>query len=404
MPRTLARSRSGSPVTSPDGEDRGAPPSRSGRRRRRLLGAGLLVVILVAAIVVVSRRGGDEAADTGGGGASSTAEVSVQTLTQSEEIAGTLGFGEVHSLTAGRAGTLTSTAAAGSTVDHGGDLFSVDRQPTVLLFGQVPVYRDLDGSVDDGPDVAQLEENLVALGYTDDGQMVVDEHFDDATADAVEAWQEARGVEVTGTVGQGDVVFLPGAVRMAEPRLDLGATVQAGEAVVDYSSTTQSVQVQLEIAQADLAQVGDGVSVRLPDGSETAGTVTAVADASTSDDSSAGGAASGAASGEASASQDDADEAAATVDVTVSLDDPAAATSFTTASVDVLFTSRQVEDVLTVPVAALLALLGGGYAVEVPNDDGTSRFVPVEPGLFADGYVEITGDGIDEGTPVVVPE
>jgi peptidoglycan hydrolase-like protein with peptidoglycan-binding domain len=358
-------------------------------------------VILVAAIVVVTRRGGDEVADPGGDGASSTVEVSVQTLTQSEEIEGTLGYGEVHSLTAGRAGTLTSSAASGSTVDRGGDLFSVDRQPTVLLFGDVPLYRDLDESVDDGPDVTQLEENLAALGHTDDGQMAVDEHFDDATADAVEAWQEARGVDVTGIVVQGDMVFLPSAVRMAEPRLDLGATVQAGEAVVDYTSTTQSVQVQLEIAQADLAHVGDKVTVSLPDGSETAGTVTAVADASTSDDNAAGGAASGAASGEATASED---EAAATVDVTVSLDDPAAATSFTTASVDVLFTSRQVEDVLAVPVTALLALLGGGYAVEVPNDDGTSRFVPVEPGLFADGYVEITGDGIDEGTQVVVPE
>jgi membrane fusion protein, multidrug efflux system len=401
MPRTLTRGGSGSPVTSPDGDDPGASPSWSGRRRRRLLQAGLAVVLTVVAVLVITRRSGDDASDTGGDGASSTAEVSVRTLVQSEAIEGTLGFGEVHGLTAGRAGTLTSSAAAGSTVDRGGDLFSVDRQPTVLLFGDVPVYRALDESFDDGPDVAQLEENLAALGYTDDGQMVVDEHFDDATADAVESWQDARGVEVTGTVVQGDVVFLPGAVRMAEPRLDLGATVQAGEAVVDYTSTTQSVQVQLEIAQADLAQVGDHVTVSLPDGSETAGTVTAVADASTSDDSAAEGTAPGAASGEASASED---EAAATVDVTVSLDDPAAATSFTTASVDVLFTSRQVEDVLTVPVTALLALLGGGYAVEVPNDDGTSRFVPVEPGLFADGYVEITGDGIDEGTPVVVPE
>jgi peptidoglycan hydrolase-like protein with peptidoglycan-binding domain len=399
MPRTLIRGRAAVPVASPDGEEPSAKASaRPGRRRRRLLGAGALVVVLAVAVAVAARGGGEDSGDAEGG-SSSVAEVAVRTLTQTEEIAGTLDFGDVHSLTAGRDGTLTSAAAAGSTVDRGGEPFSIDRRPTVLLLGDVPMYRDLEQGMDDGPDVAQLESNLSALGFTDDGQLVVDEHFDASTTDAIEAWQEARGVEVTGVLVQGDVVFLPGPVRMADPRLDVGATVQTGSAVVDYTASTQVVRVQLEIAQADLAQVGDQVTVTMPDGSELAGTVAAVANTGSSSDQSADSAASAQPAGETGT-----EGQAATVDVTVSITDPAAVAAFTTASVDVLFTSGQAEDVLAVPVTALLAVLGGGYAVEVPSEDGASRLVPVEPGLFADGYVEITGEGIEEGTQVVVPE
>jgi len=393
---------------SPDGEELPSDPSaRSGRRRRRrLLGAGTLLVTFAVVAVLVATRGddADDGSSTSEAGSASTGEVSRRTLTQTDEIAGTLDFGDPHSLTAGRESTLTSAAAAGSTVDRGEDLFSIDRQPTVLLFGDLPLYRDLEAGIDDGPDVAQLEENLSALGFTDDGQLVVDEHFDAATTDAVEAWQDARGAEVTGTVTRGDAVFLPGAVRIAEPRLDVGATVQSGSAVVDYTSSTQVVRVQLEIGQADLAQVGDEVTVGLPDGSEIAGTVSTIANSTSSSDQSTDESGGVGAVGAGGGSTDETDAAGATVELTVSLADPAAVVSFTTASVDVLFTSGQREDVLTVPVTALLALLGGGYAVEVPDGDDPSQLVPVEPGMFADGYVEITGDGIEEGTQVVVPE
>jgi multidrug efflux pump subunit AcrA (membrane-fusion protein) len=59
-----------------------------------------------------------------------------------------------------------------------------------------------------------------------------------------------------------------------------------------------------------------------------------------------------------------------------------------------------------VPVNALLALLEGGYAVEVAAEDGTTSLVGVEVGLFADGWVEITDatdPGLEEGDEVVVP-
>ncbi|MGH9183303.1 MAG: hypothetical protein ACRDZ9_05740 [Acidimicrobiales bacterium] len=58
-----------------------------------------------------------------------------------------------------------------------------------------------------------------------------------------------------------------------------------------------------------------------------------------------------------------------------------------------------------VPVTALLALAGGGYAVEVADPDGTRHLVPVDLGLFddAEGLVQVTGSGLEAGQRVVVP-
>jgi hypothetical protein len=51
-------------------------------------------------------------------------------------------------------------------------------------------------------------------------------------------------------------------------------------------------------------------------------------------------------------------------------------------------------------VSALLARASGGYALEVV-DGSTTRLVSVETGSYADGYVEVSGSGISEGTKVV---
>jgi multidrug efflux pump subunit AcrA (membrane-fusion protein) len=71
--------------------------------------------------------------------------------------------------------------------------------------------------------------------------------------------------------------------------------------------------------------------------------------------------------------------------------------------VDVVVVTDLQEGVLAVPVTALVALLGGGYAVEVP-DAQTTRLVPVEPGMYADGYVEIAEGDLAEGDTVLVPQ
>jgi multidrug efflux pump subunit AcrA (membrane-fusion protein) len=80
-----------------------------------------------------------------------------------------------------------------------------------------------------------------------------------------------------------------------------------------------------------------------------------------------------------------------------------AAAPYALAAVNVSFTAGTRKNVFTVPVAALLALQEGGFGVEVVAGS-TSTYVPVTTGLFASGRVEISGNGIAEGTTVGVPK
>jgi hypothetical protein len=83
-----------------------------------------------------------------------------------------------------------------------------------------------------------------------------------------------------------------------------------------------------------------------------------------------------------------------TVAVTVTLDHAVAHLDAAPVSVELVKSIR--HDVLAVPAAALLATGGGGYAIEAL--DGTRRVtLPVTPGMFADGYVQIEGSGVHEG-------
>jgi hypothetical protein len=92
-----------------------------------------------------------------------------------------------------------------------------------------------------------------------------------------------------------------------------------------------------------------------------------------------------------------------TVDVTPS-DSPATGT-WDQAPVQVSITTASVPSALVVPVTALLAQSGGGYAVEVVDPVGTHRLVAVSLGLFddADGLVQVTSSELAAGQAVVVP-
>ena len=72
------------------------------------------------------------------------------------------------------------------------------------------------------------------------------------------------------------------------------------------------------------------------------------------------------------------------------------------AAVSVDFVASQRKNVLTVPVAALLALAEGGYGLERVEAGGT-RIVAVRTGLFADGRVEVSGTGLAAGQKVGMP-
>ena len=55
------------------------------------------------------------------------------------------------------------------------------------------------------------------------------------------------------------------------------------------------------------------------------------------------------------------------------------------------FAQAKAKGVLSVPVTALLAVAGGNYAVQEAAEPHT--LIPVTTGLFAAGYVQISGAG-----------
>jgi membrane fusion protein, multidrug efflux system len=319
-----------------------------------------------------------------------TAQVTRQNLVETQEVDGTLGYGDEHQLTGGLQGVVTRLAAEGSTISRGEALYRVDNRPVVLMYGGLPLYRDLRAGIDDGPDVKELEDNLKALGYTG---FTVDEAYTDATADAVRAWQEDVGLAPTGAVEVGRVVMAPGPVRVSKQRVEAGGRASPGQPVLTYTATARLVTVDLDVDDQELADKGARVTVELPGGRTVRGTVASVGTVARAEqDGGSGGTGQG---GGASGSD------TATIEVTVTLDDSTGTGRLDQAPVTVRFVSQERKGVLTVPISALLVLRAGGYGVEVVQDTST-QLVPVEVGMFAGGRVEVRGKGITAGTTVGV--
>jgi peptidoglycan hydrolase-like protein with peptidoglycan-binding domain len=119
------------------------------------------------------------------------------------------------------------------------------------MIGDVPGWRDLDADTDDGVDVRQLETNLVALGYDPDGEIDIDETYDGATADAVERWETALGLDdPDGEVRAGQVVYVPGELLVGDVSVSLGAAVSDGGTMFTGRVTRRTFEVP--------ATVGDG--------------------------------------------------------------------------------------------------------------------------------------------------
>jgi hypothetical protein len=95
-------------------------------------------------------------------------------------------------------------------------------------------------------------------------------------------------------------------------------------------------------------------------------------------------------------------EQQATFEILIELDDDSVSVGFDEAPVDVQVITDQRLDVMAVPVGSLLALAEGGYAVEVDQGNGQTRLVAVDPGMYADGYVEIEAEGLQPGDRVVM--
>jgi hypothetical protein len=151
------------------------------------------------------------------------------------------------------------------------------------------------------------------------------------------------------------------------------------------TSTAQTVRVDLDTGRQAEVKPGDRVTITLPDNSTTPGHVTSVGTVASVPVNSA--------------------SSGPTVPVTIGLTDPPARGGLDQAPVVVSITNQTVVDVAAVPVTALLALAGGGYAVELVARDGPHHLLRVVPGLFDDaaGLVQVSGPGLAPGQRVVVP-
>jgi peptidoglycan hydrolase-like protein with peptidoglycan-binding domain len=384
--RAMARPLEGAAAPTP------APP-RWRWGRLVVLGAVAVAAVAAAGWLVTSRSADGEKTSASTGLPPATAPVARQDLVETQQVDGTLGYGDQHNLVGGEQGTITWLAAEGATVSRGQALYRVDNQPAVLLYGSVPLYRPLRAGVEDGPDVKELEENLDALGYTG---FTVDETYTSQTAAAVEDWQRDLGLEATGVVEPGRALMAAGPIRVAEQRASVGGQTAPGQTVLTWTGTTRVVSVDLDVEDLRLAREGAKVTVELPGDGSVKGTISSVGKVAQAQ-SNQGDNGPGTAQGTTGST------GTATIDVTITLDSTKGTGTLDQAPVTVDFVSDERKDVLTVPVTALLALREGGYGVEVV--EGTSsRTVPVQLGMFADGRVEVRGAGVTIGTKVGVPK
>jgi multidrug efflux pump subunit AcrA (membrane-fusion protein) len=290
------------------------------------------------------------------------------------------------STTYGTSASFTSLPSVGAVVFRGQTLYAINSQETILLYGVTPAWRSFTTGMSRGRDIAELNDNLRALGYG----AVTGDRFTSATQQAIAAIQRAHGLPATGSFSLGSVVFQPAASRITGVTPAVGQSVQPGP-IMTLSSTRHSVSLQLNAAEQSQVKVGDRVMITLPDNTTTPGVVGFVGKVATTSDTGSnanGNSASG----------------TPTLPVAIKFLHPADAGTLDQAPVNVLVTTANVRNALVVPVNALVALAGGGDALEAV-DAGVHRLVAVTPGLFddAEGLVQVEGRDVRAGQRVVVP-
>ena len=360
-------------------------------RRRWLPAAAATVAALAATAGLVVTSSGTEAASVAHGSPVNTATVERGDLADVVSQYGTLTYrarpdGSPYVVIDRARGTYTQLPDDGDKVDCGGVLYRVDDRPVLLLCGSTPAYRSLSEGAS-GRDVAELNANLVELGYAARAQLdPSSETFGSETASALENLQSKLGEDRTGSLGLGRAVFLPEPVRVARVTGELGGPAVAGAQVLSATSGVVEVQLNLDPSQQGEVKKGDRARITLPGNASVTGKVDRlgrVAQVPAGQGGNAG---------------------AAVIMAYVSLDDPRAAGGLDQAPVQVEITTKGVAGVLSVPVTALVGRSGGGFAVELVRAGGRRDLVAVRLGLFdsAGGRVEVEGD-LREGEHVVVP-
>jgi hypothetical protein len=417
--------------TSEGDRGRSARRSRLARRRNVLIGvgtgAGLLAVGgLIGASFVKSPA--QLAADTAPPAPTVTkAQVVSQILTSSVQMRGVIYPATEYDVYpsapssggtgAGSSGSGSSSSpvyiskldvAAGNTIKNGEQLAEIDGQPLFTLTGPVPAWRDLTPG-ESGPDVAELQKALAALGYYDGYD--TPGYFGSATEYAVYLYYEHLGYTPpsSGGVPASDVVFVP----------SLPATViavngatgeQPGQPFLELAARG-SLALTGELPPAYAAQVKAGLKVQIFDevtGIHATGTVANLGTATTTvptgtivDIGSSSSSSSSSSSDSSSSSSDSSNSSSSSSSSNSSGQTPfvpltvrpttALAAALNGENVLVTVDTGQTEGpVLTVPVAAIVATASGTSFVTVVGAHGKQTQVPVTPGISENGYAQVT--------------
>lgn len=377
------------------GNDRGRGRLRGRLSRRQfLVGSAVLLTLVGIAVATSDPFAGHAASGNGGfdnGSPTSTRRITRRSLVSQTPVTGTLGYAGAWTVSIpsvsvyGSSAIYTALPLPGDVVRRGQRLYAINGHPVLLLYGSTPSWRDFRLGMSSGQDVAELNANLRALGYS----VPTGSAFTSETAAAISRLEQAHGLAQTGTLQLGTVVFQHGPLRVTAITPTVGQPVEPGP-MLTASSVRHVVAVQLDVGQQSAVKTGDRVTITLPDNTTTPGVVTSVGKVATTP--------SGAqAAGDGLSSP--------TIEVDIRLRDPKAGGTLDQAPVNVSITESSVRNVLAVPVDALVALAGGGYAVEEVERSGAHRLVAVRPGLFDDttGLVQVSGSGLAAGQRVVVP-
>jgi peptidoglycan hydrolase-like protein with peptidoglycan-binding domain len=440
----------GSPATESGPSDHGRQAVRGSRlaRRRRTLfwvagGAALLAIGgLIGASFVQSPQ--QIAADTAAPPATeTTAKVVSQVLTSSVQMRGVVYPGTQYdvypsapesdsaasgtgsaaggaaaggtaaggSAGGGSSGVYISSldVAAGKTISNGERLAVIDGEPMFALTGGVPAWRDITPG-ESGPDVAELQKALAALGYYDDGD--TPGYFGTATQDAVAAYYEHFGYTppTSGGMPLTDVIFLPAlpakviavngtkGQQPGQPFLELaarGSLALAGELPPAYAGQVKAglkVKIYDEVtgihATGTVSDVGTPTAITPVGAIVNVGGGAAAASAAQSAASSASGSTGSSGSGSSGGATGAGGTPFIPLAVTPSKPLPAALNGENVlVTVD---TGRTEGPVLTVPVAAVVTTGSGTSYVTVTGAGGKQAQVAVTPGISENGYVQVT--------------
>ena len=271
---------------------------------------------------------------------------------------------------------------------------------SLLMFGDIPAWRDMKEGIVPGEDINQLKLNLIALGYGTIETLGPDWNFNKNTSAAIMKFQADLNIISSGEIVLGEIIFAPGTslVKSSSTLQTVGGKMNAGmelffltpvekvstqigsDGAINLSSESlQIVEIQVDVADRNLTNEGSKVEIELPDESIVIGTVRQVGNLAVVPQ-----------------------EGDPFLEVLIVVEGSTEYFEWTGAAVTINVTKELAKGVLASPVTGLLALLSGGYALEVVTATGTI-LVPVETGIYADGWVEINGSGLQPGTEIVVP-